>query len=78
MGTLPFMMLYVFMVVMAITVFGVGILVVTLLEQCLQQDPGAERIRKTHQNAVKQINEVVDYYAGLQQYIADRLAGLRK
>lgn len=78
MGTLGFMILYVFIVIMAVIVFGVGIVVGAYLIGCLHRDHSAERILKTHQKTVKQIDDVIDYYVGLQRYIAEHLSVKQK
>jgi hypothetical protein len=78
MGGLGFMLLTVFVVCMAVTVFGVGVALGAYLLSYLYRDRGAERMLKTHRSTVRQIDEVVDYYVGLQKYIAERLSESQK
>jgi len=71
-------MLYLFATFLMIGAFSIGIILGTELPGRFQKRVDAERILKASREAVKRIDDVVDYYVGLQQHIADRVDSLRK
>ena len=75
MGTAEFFMLYLFVSFLMILIFGVGMLLGADLPDRFRKRVDAERILATHNSTVKRIDEVIDYYMGLQDYIANRLDG---
>jgi hypothetical protein len=78
MNDYQFVTQYVLVAILAVIVFGIGILVGVRLVEHFQKDRRAERILKTHRKSIGQIDDAVNYYVGLQQYIAERLARLRE
>ena len=56
---------------------GIVLLVIWLWEPD-EPETAMTRLRKTHEQTIDDIDDVVDYYVGLQQYVADRLEQLRR
>ena len=75
---IEFFTLYLFAVFLMFGVFSIGIILGTELPERLRRSVDVERILRTHKQTVKQIDGVIDYYVGLQQYIAERLQRSKK
>ena len=54
---------------------GIILLVMWLLEPD-EPETAKTRLRKTHEQTIHDIDDVVSYYVGLQQYVSDRLEEL--
>ena len=78
MSPVTIFLLYLFVVLLMIGVFSIGIILGTELPDRFQKHADAERVLRMHKDTVKRIDGVIDYYVGLQQHIAERLKGREK
>jgi hypothetical protein len=63
------------MLLSLVVVGGIALLVICLWEED-KPDPATTQLHKIHEQSIKDIDDVVSYYVGLQQYIADHVEEL--
>ena len=77
MGIAELFMLYLFPVFLMVLTFSIGILLGTELPSRFRKRVDADAIQAAHGETISRIDDAVDYYIGLQSFIADRLDGLK-